>query len=145
MAPRRASRAIAAASNLATSSAFATQHSAGLKLLGSVIFAAVAATALLSSLLFAIQEESKQRALQLQEESKQRALADLDDRRQREVNEERARVEMLERLLAISYHGDWARLRDKVNALKPTGTNDAGCNAHDTGAGTGASAGLAQP
>ena len=146
----RASRAFSTASSLAESSEFVTRHAPAIKLMGSVLVGAIAATAYITSLLgkrdlalkeestkqaladlaestkrelalkeestrraLALMEEAAQRALALKEESTQRALADLEERRQREVDEQRARVETLERVFGISYHSDWTGLREK--------------------------------
>ncbi|PNW86051.1 hypothetical protein CHLRE_03g208945v5 [Chlamydomonas reinhardtii] len=135
--------------------------------MGSALLGTIAVTAYVTSLLgkrdLALKEEATQRvladlaestkrALALKEESTQRALADLEERRQREVNEQRARVEMLERVFDISYHSDWTGLRGKIDALKPaepnksvSGTGNGNGAGSAPGVRSGASAGLPQP
>ncbi|PNW86053.1 hypothetical protein CHLRE_03g209169v5 [Chlamydomonas reinhardtii] len=97
MAHYRASRAFSTATSLAESSEFVARHSPAIKLMGSVFFGAMVVTAYITSLL-------GKRDLAVMEEATQRVLADLEARRQREVNEQRARVETLERVLGILYH-----------------------------------------
>ncbi|KAG2439510.1 hypothetical protein HXX76_004864 [Chlamydomonas incerta] len=119
----RASRAVfsSVTSSLADGSDFVTKHSSVIKLMGSVIFGTMALTAYVSSLLV------------------KRDLALLEERRQREVNEQRSRVEMLERVLVMSYNSDWAGLREKIKAMK---SKEVG-SGNGAGAGNGASAGPA--